>query len=261
MRLAARALCIVALVGAPTAAAAGVRVVVDKASQRMSVAVDGRPLYLWPVSTGLRGSGTPSGQFRPQWMARTYFSRKYYNAPMPHSIFFHHGYAIHGTDQLHRLGGPASRGCVRLHPRNAATLFALVQRYGMRNTRIIIADRIALEPPARHSQARTEAEIGAMRDRLLLAEQIERQAALAEMERLRARDALRRMQVPRAARSEPAVAIGVERQEGPPLRRSAPERRRSQSTPLPHRPTPAAAGRPARISLETGESRSRIPMR
>jgi lipoprotein-anchoring transpeptidase ErfK/SrfK len=119
-------------------AAADVVVQIDKASQRMSVSVNGQPRYTWPVSTGRSGYGTPSGVFHPQMMARRWFSRKYYNSPMPHSIFFYHGFAIHGTTELRRLGGPASHGCVRLHPSNAATLYALVERNGRGNTRIEI---------------------------------------------------------------------------------------------------------------------------
>jgi lipoprotein-anchoring transpeptidase ErfK/SrfK len=42
-----------------------------------------------------------------------------YNSPTPHSIFFDYGFAIHGTTDIARLGGPASHGCVRLHPSNA----------------------------------------------------------------------------------------------------------------------------------------------
>jgi lipoprotein-anchoring transpeptidase ErfK/SrfK len=57
---------------------------------------------------------------------------------MPYSIFYDGNFAIHGTTQVSRLGGPASRGCVRLHPANAAVLFALVQREGLGNTRISI---------------------------------------------------------------------------------------------------------------------------
>jgi lipoprotein-anchoring transpeptidase ErfK/SrfK len=53
-------------------------------------------------------------------------------------IFFYYGFAIHGTNELSRLGGPASHGCVRLHPSHAAALFVLVQRNGPRNTRIVI---------------------------------------------------------------------------------------------------------------------------
>jgi lipoprotein-anchoring transpeptidase ErfK/SrfK len=121
-------------------ARADVVVQIDKSSQRMAVSVDGKMRYNWPVSTGRSGYGTPDGSFHPQSMARHYFSRKYYNAPMPHAIFFYYGFAIHGTNDIARLGGPASHGCVRLHPSHAAALFALVEREGPRNTRIDISN-------------------------------------------------------------------------------------------------------------------------
>jgi lipoprotein-anchoring transpeptidase ErfK/SrfK len=123
-----------------TPARAEVVVQIDKSSQRMAVSVDGAMRYNWPVSTGRDGYGTPSGTFHPQSMARHYFSRKYYNAPMPHAIFFYYGFAIHGTNDISRLGGPASHGCVRLHPSHAAALFALVEHSGSRNTRIEISN-------------------------------------------------------------------------------------------------------------------------
>jgi lipoprotein-anchoring transpeptidase ErfK/SrfK len=121
-------------------ARADVVVQIDKSSQRMAVSVDGMMRYNWPVSTGRSGYGTPSGVFHPQLMARRWFSRRYYNSPMPHSIFFYHGFAIHGTYELSRLGGPASHGCVRLHPWHAAALFALVARNGPHNTRLEISN-------------------------------------------------------------------------------------------------------------------------
>jgi lipoprotein-anchoring transpeptidase ErfK/SrfK len=119
-------------------AQAQVVVHISKATQRMSVSVDGAQRYVWRISTGRAGFATPSGVFRPQMLARSWFSRKYYNSPMPYSIFYHKGYAIHGTNYLSRLGGPASHGCVRLHPANAAVLFSLVQRYRSA-TRIIVS--------------------------------------------------------------------------------------------------------------------------
>ncbi|MCA6102297.1 L,D-transpeptidase [Bradyrhizobium sp. WSM 4400] len=121
-------------------ARADVVVHIDKSSQRMAVSVDGARRYNWPVSTGRRGYGTPSGVFRPQMLARRWYSKKYYNSPMPHSIFFHRGFAIHGTYELTRLGGPASHGCVRLHPSHAAMLYALVERNGRGGTRIEITN-------------------------------------------------------------------------------------------------------------------------
>ena len=104
----------------------------------MYVTVNGVTRHQWPVSTGRGRFGTPNGVFRPQRLARTWFSSRYYNSPMPYSVFFHKGYAIHGTREISRLGGPASHGCVRLHPQNAAVLFALVQRSGPGQTRISI---------------------------------------------------------------------------------------------------------------------------
>ena len=131
------AVLLLAISGFSTASAA-LLVYIDKSSQYMDVVIDGVRRFRWPVSTGRRGLGTPSGVFHPQMLARTWFSRRYYNSPMPYSIFFHRGYAIHGTYELSRLGGPASHGCVRLHPQNAAILFSLVREEGPRNTRIVV---------------------------------------------------------------------------------------------------------------------------
>ena len=118
---------------------ARVLIVVDKSTQQMSVSVDGVPRYQFAVSTGRAGYGTPNGTYRPQRLERTWFSKLYYNSPMPHSIFFHGGFAIHGSYEISRLGGPASHGCIRLHPGNAETLFALVQSEGTAATTIVIS--------------------------------------------------------------------------------------------------------------------------
>ncbi len=104
----------------------------------MQVFANGKLAYNWPVSTARRGYRTPTGTYRPQRMHRMWYSHKYHMSPMPHSIFFRGGYAIHGTNAVRSLGRPASHGCVRLHPSNARTLYDLVRRSGPRNTRIII---------------------------------------------------------------------------------------------------------------------------
>jgi lipoprotein-anchoring transpeptidase ErfK/SrfK len=119
-------------------AEANVIVHIDRSSQRMSVIVDGAPRYNWRVSTARAGYVTPPGTYHPQMLARRWFSKKYYNSPMPHSIFFYGGFAIHGTYEIARLGGPASHGCVRLDPGNAAVLYDLVERQGMHATTIVI---------------------------------------------------------------------------------------------------------------------------
>jgi lipoprotein-anchoring transpeptidase ErfK/SrfK len=127
-----------ALVIMAAPAQANVVISIDKGSQTMSVSVNGQPSYRWAVSTARSGYSTPSGVYHPQSLERSHFSKLYYNSPMPYSIFFHGGYAIHGSYEISRLGGPASHGCVRLHPSNAATLYGLVSREGMGATTIVI---------------------------------------------------------------------------------------------------------------------------
>ena len=118
---------------------ANVVVHVDKNQQRMSVEVDGVPRYEWAVSTGRAGYGTPNGTYHPQRLERTWFSKEYYDSPMPYSIFFSRGFAIHGSYEISHLGGPASHGCIRLHPSHAAKLFALVKEEGAGNTTIVVS--------------------------------------------------------------------------------------------------------------------------
>jgi lipoprotein-anchoring transpeptidase ErfK/SrfK len=119
---------------------AAVNVVVSISSQSMSVNVHGWPYGYWKVSTARDGYWTPRGSFRVQRTARVYYSKKYDNAPMPNSVFFKGGYAIHASNYIRSLGRPASHGCVRLHPVNAARLYGLVQQYGPRSVRITIVE-------------------------------------------------------------------------------------------------------------------------
>ena len=121
----------------PTSAMAVVHINIDLNSQTMHVVSDSGASYDWPVSTGRPGHGTPSGTFRPQAMYTMVHSAKYDNAPMPHSIFFRGGYAIHGSYDVGRLGRPASHGCIRLDPRHASELYGLVRTSG--GTRIVVS--------------------------------------------------------------------------------------------------------------------------
>lgn len=115
---------------------AGVIARVDKAAQRMQVYVNGALAYSWPVSTARHGFVTPTGSYRVGRMATMWRSRKYHNSPMPHSMFFRGGYAIHGTYAVGHLGRAASHGCIRLAPQNAAALFQLTRTYG--GTQVVI---------------------------------------------------------------------------------------------------------------------------
>lgn len=134
---------------------------IDLSRQSMTVSEEGTPLYTWPISSAAYGYRTPVGTYKPTWMAKMWYSRQYDNAPMPHAIFFHKGVAIHATYALRSLGRPASHGCVRLAPKNAATLFRLVNRHGKDRTEIVVhgqpnhgSDRVAGSNRMRRSQQR-----------------------------------------------------------------------------------------------------------
>jgi len=103
------------------------QIVVDKRTQTMYVdSPEGT--FTWKVSTARKGYHTPSGTYRPYSLQPMHYSKKYDNAPMPNSIFFNGGYAIHATPHVGALGRPASHGCVRLSPANARTLYGIVKR-------------------------------------------------------------------------------------------------------------------------------------
>ncbi len=125
------------LLAGPVRARAEVVITVNKSTQRLSVAVDGIREHEWPVSTARWGYRTPNGTYRPQRLARKWYSRKYDMSPMPYSIFFHGGYAIHGSYEVSHLGRPASHGCIRLLPKHAAVLFKMV-RANRGDTKIVV---------------------------------------------------------------------------------------------------------------------------
>jgi lipoprotein-anchoring transpeptidase ErfK/SrfK len=135
MRLLAAAALVLA---AAAAAAAPLEARIDLSDQRMTIIQQGQVTHRWPVSTARAGKFTPTGLFSVKTMKRMHYSTIYNNAPMPWSIFFHGNFAIHGTDQVERLGRPASAGCVRLHPEHAEILYRLVQDYGRAETLIEI---------------------------------------------------------------------------------------------------------------------------
>jgi len=130
-------------------ASADILVNISKSQQRLEVIVDGAEAFRWPVSTGRAGHTTPSGHFRPHDIARHWYSHQYARAPMPYAVFFHRGYAVHGTTETYNLGHPASHGCVRLRPDNAAILFWLVRKHGIKNTKVVVMNGpLPKAPPA-----------------------------------------------------------------------------------------------------------------
>ncbi len=127
---------------------------IDKSRQKMTVFIDGAEKYVWPVSTGQAGYSTPSGTYTATSMNEIWYSKEWDNAPMPHSIFFRKdGYAIHGTYEAKYLGRPASHGCVRISRENAATLYALVKKVGLKNTEVVLT---GVTPGGEYKVARPE---------------------------------------------------------------------------------------------------------
>jgi len=121
---------------ATPALSAAVEARVDLSQQKMRVYYYGKLKYVWPVSTARRGKVTPTGTWRAKFLSKNHRSSRYNNAPMPYSIFYSGNFAIHGTNQIKRLGRPASAGCIRLHPSNAKVLYNMTQRVGLKNMRV-----------------------------------------------------------------------------------------------------------------------------
>ena len=119
-----------------TPAAAETNITISKSHQLMQVDSD-YGSYQWPVSTARKGYYTPTGTFHPYSLQLMHYSKKYDNAPMPHSIFFSGGYAIHATPHVGNLGRTASHGCVRLHPNHAAALYEIVKHDPNTTIRIV----------------------------------------------------------------------------------------------------------------------------
>lgn len=125
-------------IGLHEAGAATLIAKVDISTQTMTVTHNGRLKYRWKVSTARPGKVTPTGRWTAKWLSRNHRSSRYNNAPMPYSIFYNGNYAVHGTNQVSKLGRPASAGCIRLAPANAKILYELARREGLKNTQIIV---------------------------------------------------------------------------------------------------------------------------
>lgn len=138
--IAAFALALAIMTATPaTSQAATLIAKVNISSQTMTVMHRGKVKYRWRVSTARQGKVTPSGTWTAKWLSKNHRSSRYNNAPMPYAIFYNGHYAVHGTNQVSRLGRPASAGCIRLDTQNAALLYKLAQQEGLHNTRIVVS--------------------------------------------------------------------------------------------------------------------------
>jgi lipoprotein-anchoring transpeptidase ErfK/SrfK len=111
---------------------------INLTTQRLTVSDRFGVRHTWKISSARGGYVTPVGVYKPQWTSRMHYSKQYYNSPMPYSVFFHRGYAVHGTSAVGRLGRPASHGCVRLRTSNAKKFYNLVNTHGKGLTKITV---------------------------------------------------------------------------------------------------------------------------
>lgn len=140
------------------------KVAIDLKTQRLTVSEYGAVKYTWPISSGTEEFPTPRGTFRPQWTAKMWYSKKYDNAPMPHAVFINGGVAVHATYHTRSLGRPASHGCIRLAPANAATFYKLVHKHGLKMTRVSVYGTPNYSAPAVASRSERTRRYAARQD-------------------------------------------------------------------------------------------------
>lgn len=120
--------------------------VIDLGTQTMTVSDKNGEIAHWKISSARGGYRTPTGNFTPHYTARMHYSKQYHFSPMPYSVFFSEGVAVHGTGDIGNLGRPASHGCVRAHPRNAKIFYELVEKHGMQMTRVTVRGKPPYSP-------------------------------------------------------------------------------------------------------------------
>ena len=97
----------------------------DLTDQRLTAYQGDTPVFQATVSTGLPNTPTVVGQFRIYWKltASDMAGPGYYLPGVPYTMYFHAGYALHGTYWHSNFGQPMSHGCVNLHTEDAKWLF------------------------------------------------------------------------------------------------------------------------------------------
>jgi murein L,D-transpeptidase YcbB/YkuD len=119
----------------------GLRLDLNIPAQRLVVIDGGRVVKSYPVSVGLPGHATPTGEFRvrraewnPWWHPpeRAWARNKRVTPPGPNNpmgrvkLFFAPYYYLHGTPHVDDLGSPASHGCVRMRNSDAIELATML---------------------------------------------------------------------------------------------------------------------------------------
>ena len=133
--------------------------VIDLGTQTMTVSDKNGEIASWKISSARGGYRTPTGTFTPHYTSRMHYSKQYHFSPMPYSVFFNEGVAVHGTRRPRAISGsPASHGCVRSHPKNAKVFYDLVQKHGMQMTRVTVRGKPPYSPVVAEGRRRRVAQ-------------------------------------------------------------------------------------------------------
>jgi len=99
---------------------------VNLSQQRLTAYQGNSAVFSAAISGGLPRTPTVTGRFRVQTKLRSTRMRgPGYDLPgVPYTMYFHKGYAIHGTYWHNNFGRPMSHGCVNMRTQDAAWLFS-----------------------------------------------------------------------------------------------------------------------------------------
>ncbi len=110
-------------------------ITVDLGAQQLTAWQDGKIQHQTKVSSGMRLTPTVKGSFKiwakvpiqdmrgPSPYKDIYPSGRYLVKNVPHVLYFHQGYAIHGAYWHNNFGRVASHGCVNVPLKSAEWLF------------------------------------------------------------------------------------------------------------------------------------------
>jgi hypothetical protein len=122
------------------------------------VFTNGPSVDTWRREAGLGMQAVGLG-LHPIRLERHWYLRQYESAPVPWSMFFFRGFAVHGRLEARYLGHAASHGCVRLRPDHAAALFSLARKRALDDTEIVVTNGPVPPAPVAVRMAATSPQI------------------------------------------------------------------------------------------------------
>ena len=132
--------------------------VIDLGTQTMTVSDKSGEIASWKISSARGGYRTPTGTFTPHYTSRMHYSKQYHFSPMPYSVFFNEGVAVHGTARSAISAAPPRTAACASHPKNAKVFYDLVQKHGMQMTRVTVRGKPPYSPAVAEGRRRRVAQ-------------------------------------------------------------------------------------------------------